>query len=306
MKLVSKNVATFREQICRHLFKLDFKPHESSDFSAAIEPFLDAPEGMCIRLGLSPGAIYRDRELARDGVDSLTLIIFERGSGHVEHMGQEADIPQGGVTLLRNCEPGRLSSLRARSVIGVVLPPDTLLKSGAIPDRLLAQRWADTPTLKLLRSYLTCIARIEPSPDVAAAAGRHICELTRLAALESEGQPEKQDLWQIRLAVALQTINQRYDDPYLNERSVAAEQGVSTRYLQKIFERAGLKFTDRLHEVRLAAVHRNLLDERSSDKTILRMAMDAGYRDISSFNRFFLRVYGDTPSQIRKRGPLNH
>jgi len=301
MRLVSKDVSTFREQICRHLFKLDFKPDSSTEFSAAVEPFLGAPEGMCLRLTHTPGTIFRDRELAKDGVDSLTLIIFERAGGHVEHIGYEADIPHGGVTLLHNCEPAALSSTRPRSTIGVVLPRDVFDHDSGAPDKLFARSWARTPALKLLRSYVSCLSGIESTPEIAAAAGRHICELARLAANETKMQPEAQDLWEIRLAVALQTIDRHCADPDLNETAVAAEQAISTRYLQKIFSRGGVKFTDRLNEARLATVHRKLLEEKSSETTILRLAMEAGYRDISCFNRQFLRRYGEPPSKIRER-----
>ncbi len=304
MRLVSTNVATFREQICRHLFRLDFKPDPGEQFFAAIEPFLSTPEAICIRLRHSAGTIFRDRELAKDGVDSLTLMIFERAAGHVEHIGYEADIPHGGVTLLRNCEPGAISSSRARSAICVILPPDALRHCGGVPDRLFARPWAKTPALKLLRSYVSCVAGIRPTAETAAAAGRHICELARLAANEAEAL-EGQDLWQVRLTVALQTIDRRYDDPTLDEKRVALEQGISTRYLQKIFERAGVKFTDLLNEARLETVHRKLLEEESCEKSILMLAMEAGYRDISSFNRMFLRRYGEPPSAIRKRRSAN-
>lgn len=301
MRLVSNDVSTFREQICRHLFELDFKPDSSTEFSATVEAFLGAPKGMCLRLTHTPGTIFRDRELAKDGVDSLTLIIFERAAGHVEHLGYGADIPQGGVTLLHNCEPAALSSSRSRSTIGVILPRDVFGQAAGVPDRLFARPWAITPALKLLRSYVACLSTIDSTPEVAVAAGRHICELARLAANETEAQPQGPDIWQIRLAVALQTIDRCYDDPDLNEEMVAAKQAISTRYLQKIFRRAGVKFTDRLNEARLATVHRKLLEEKSSSKTILRLAMEAGYRDISSFNRQFLRRYGETPSKIRGR-----
>ena len=300
MHLTSNNLGTFREQICRHLLNLDFKSGSQEAFTGFVETFGGAPQGMCMRLRHSPGALFRDRELVKDGVDSLSLIFLDSG-GYVEQNGREAEIRRGGATLLRNNEPGASGSRRFLSCVAVILPPDALRSvDGGALDRLNARPWAPTPALKLLRDYAVCLSKIEASPEVTTAAGRHLCELARLAASESEAQPESEELWQVRHSLALQTIARRYRDPWLDENAVAAEQGVSTRYLQKIFERDGVKFVDRLNEARLAAAHRDLTDEKLKGVTILRLAMDAGYRDVSHFNRLFLRRFGKTPSEARK------
>lgn len=302
MRLISNDLTTFREQICRHLFKVDFKIASEAPFSASIETLAGAPEGMCIRCRHSPGAMFRDRELVKDGVDSVSLIFVERGVGRFEQLGRELNVRQGGAALVRNYEPAAVGSHRPVSCVAVTLLSDKLRSADiSTPDQLFARPWAETPALKLLRSYIGCLSNIEASPEIAEAAGRHMVELVRIAAAEAETQPAHEELWQVRLAVALQTIARRFRDPDFDEQAAAAEQGISTRHLQKIFERACTRFTDCLNEARLEAAHRDILDPRYSEATILRIAMDVGYCDVSYFNRLFVRRYGETPSQIRKR-----
>lgn len=50
---------------------------------------------------------------------------------------------------------------------------------------------------------------------------------------------------------------------------------------------------------RLARAHRFLTDPVRSDDTIGTIAFEAGFGDLSHFNRTFRRYYGATPSDIR-------
>jgi AraC-like DNA-binding protein len=50
---------------------------------------------------------------------------------------------------------------------------------------------------------------------------------------------------------------------------------------------------------RLKLAHRMLIDRRLSERTVSSVALDAGFGDISYFNRAFRRRYGATPSDVR-------
>lgn len=50
---------------------------------------------------------------------------------------------------------------------------------------------------------------------------------------------------------------------------------------------------------RLARVHRMLTDPRHDHRTIVSIAYDAGFGDLSTFNREFRRHFGATPSEVR-------
>ena len=50
---------------------------------------------------------------------------------------------------------------------------------------------------------------------------------------------------------------------------------------------------------RLACAHRLLTDPRLAAEKISSIAVDAGFGDLSYFNRAFRRRFGETPSGIR-------
>jgi AraC-like DNA-binding protein len=66
-----------------------------------------------------------------------------------------------------------------------------------------------------------------------------------------------------------------------------------------LFEAEGTTFSQYVLGQRLALAHRLLTDPRDARSTITAIAFDAGFGDLSSFNRAFRRAYGATPSDVR-------
>jgi AraC-like DNA-binding protein len=87
--------------------------------------------------------------------------------------------------------------------------------------------------------------------------------------------------------------------PDLTVHIIAARQGVSARYAQRLFEESGSTFTEYLTEQRLTAAHRALRAGTATAATISGVAYDCGFSDVSHFNRLFRRRFGCTPGDVR-------
>jgi AraC-like DNA-binding protein len=81
---------------------------------------------------------------------------------------------------------------------------------------------------------------------------------------------------------------------------VAQHLGVTQRYLQRLFELDGTTFSAFLLGQRLARAHRMLCEPQSIQRQVSAIAYDAGFGDLSYFNRCFRRLYGATPKDIRE------
>jgi AraC-like DNA-binding protein len=81
---------------------------------------------------------------------------------------------------------------------------------------------------------------------------------------------------------------------------VALHLGVTQRYLQRLFELDGTTFSAFLLGQRLARAHRMLCEPQSVQRPVSTIAYDAGFGDLSYFNRCFRRLYGATPKDIRE------
>ena len=78
--------------------------------------------------------------------------------------------------------------------------------------------------------------------------------------------------------------------------------GVTPRYVQRLFESDGTTFSEFLVGQRLARAHRLLCEPNLGHMAISEIAYDAGFGDLSYFNRRFRRLYGLTPRDVRGDG----
>jgi AraC-like DNA-binding protein len=81
--------------------------------------------------------------------------------------------------------------------------------------------------------------------------------------------------------------------------AVAKRQGISPIYVRKLLESEDTSFTRFVLGERLARAHRLLSDPHLADCTIAALALEAGFGDLSYFNRAFRRRYGAAPSDVR-------
>ena len=94
------------------------------------------------------------------------------------------------------------------------------------------------------------------------------------------------------------TINERFADPDLGPCEVAAEAGVSLRYLQKLFTARNSSFTHFIHSVRLDSAARQLCRRAllNTGQPISEIAYASGFGNYTHFARQFRRRFGHPPA----------
>ncbi len=105
-----------------------------------------------------------------------------------------------------------------------------------------------------------------------------------------------------RLAEILRAIERRSGDPHLSAITIARLLGVTSRYVHLLLEDTGRTFTRHVLERRLEKAAALLRDPRWRGHRIADIAAEAGFTDLSYFNRAFRRRYGMTPSRMRAGG----
>jgi AraC-like DNA-binding protein len=103
-----------------------------------------------------------------------------------------------------------------------------------------------------------------------------------------------------RLEAVKADILTRLTQPDAGLASIAAAHGISTRYVQYLFEMTGTSFTGFVLEHRLLLAYRLLHEPRGQRRKISDIATTAGFADISYFNRAFKARFGATPSDVRQ------
>jgi AraC-like DNA-binding protein len=164
--------------------------------------------------------------------------------------------------------------------------------------------------LRLLASYIEALLG-EPAPpthELRQLAVAHIYDLAALAMGATRDAAEianNRGLRVARLRAIKADIAERLASPGLSVETVAMRQQVSPRYVQMLFEQEGTTFSQYVIGQRLVRAHRMLTDPRFADRSITSVAFDAGFADLSYFNRAFRRYYGGTPSEVRAEARLD-
>lgn len=103
-----------------------------------------------------------------------------------------------------------------------------------------------------------------------------------------------------RCAAILRAIESRSSDPNLSAITVAKQLGITPRYVHLLLMETGKSFTHHVLERRLERAAALLRDPRWHYRKIAEIAAEAGFTDLSYFNRAFRRRYSATPSAMRE------
>ena len=98
-----------------------------------------------------------------------------------------------------------------------------------------------------------------------------------------------------------QTVERKLDDPDLTPARVAQIEGISERYLQKLFEGTGDSFTHYLRERRLHRTSVDLANPAEAHQSVSEIAFRCGFSDAAHFSRAFRERYGLSPRAFRQQ-----
>lgn len=98
-----------------------------------------------------------------------------------------------------------------------------------------------------------------------------------------------------------QTIERKLGDPDLAPARVADAEGISERYLQKLFEGTGSSFTHYIRERRLQRTWADLSNPAEAHHSISEIAYRSGFNDSAYFSRAFRNRFGLSPREFRQQ-----
>lgn len=298
-----------RPELLRSFFarlgvRYDIDLFDESTFE--IELALQALPGLQILSGHMQGALFRRTREDSDPTEDVGLLVNSGAERMLRQNGKESVIARGEATLISltdaletaNRPPGGLLVLRFPR-------PQLSPRLLATQDCFLRTIPRQTAALTLLTSYLSAARESSQNdPDLQHAVVSHIYDLAALAIGATRDDAElamARGGRAARLHAIKQDIAAHLCRAELTLETIARRQGCTTRAVQRLFEGEGTSFTDYLLEQRSALAHRLLSDPARVHQKIAAVAYDAGFGDVSHFNRVFRRRYGETPSDVRAR-----
>ena len=282
-----------------------------------LEPLPDTPFGVDLKFQALPGLMMmsgnvfgsrnsRTREtLAREGTDDIGMIVNLRGPHRITHGRKELVLGDGEATLVSMSEvcsfthrpPGEVLAFRVPRKLFEPLVSD-------VDDRFMNRVPNGTPALRMLTDYVRLAQDSEYAMDrqlqhlfvghvhdlMAAVVG---ASRDAMAITQGRGQRAA------KLHAIKEDIARNVHEANLSVVTLAARHQCTPRFIQRLFEAEGTTFTDFLLVQRLTRAHHMLTDPHRMADKISTIAFDAGFADLSYFNRAFRQRFGDTPSSIR-------
>jgi len=291
-----------REILGRKMSRLEFEPLTQS-FHAEVTLRAVGSIGLA-SIDHSLMRVSRTRELLADGEDALVFSI-PSGGGFASQCGREVTLEPGDAVLGSNADVGAFtcSSHDGKSLLIRLSRRELLPLVADFDAALMAHVRRSAASLQLLMRYVEIFADIPMMPqELQQTAIRHVYDLAAmtLGATRDAGEIARgRGVRAARLHAAKAFILHNLGRTDLMASAVAAHLGVTPRYVHMLFQNEKESFSEFLLRERLMRAHRVLIDERLANRPINVIAFDAGFSDLSYFNRTFRRRFGMTPSEAR-------
>jgi AraC-like DNA-binding protein len=295
----SDRFSMWREMFGRAVLNVDIEPASNSAFRAwaTIRKLPDVG----LMTAFSSGVTYR-RSAQRATSDDVVFSFGAAKGSYARQRGREAWAREGDALLMLAAESSVVGRADAGHINCLRVPRAAIAaRVRNIEDVFCRRIPGDLPALQLLSRYVRVLDDAA-TPELEQSAATHILDLIGLAlgaTRDASHAAGKRGVRIARLEVIKDDVARSLGDEALSVQTLSRRHGVSPRQLQRLFEESGVTFTEYLIAQRLDRAHALVSDPARKDWTLTAIAFDAGFGDLSYFNRTFRRRYGASPSEVR-------
>lgn len=292
-------IEIMREVYGRTVLKVDVDPLAPLNVDMTLRglPGLGIATGHCSQLRAHHSTPLIDN-------DDVILLAALSGASLMKHRGCEEVVNVGQALLLSGSEVGS-SQIHPDGLRFINMSFSLRRLAPLVGDpaaALMRPLFTDTAPMRLLIDYVTAVQAMgrEAPLEMWHLAATHIFDLMAMAMGAAGDAAEIAKGRGVRAARlrAIKADIARHG-AHLSADEIAVRHRLSPRYVRKLFESEGISLSDFMLAQRLDRAHRMLSDPRQAARNITEIAFEAGFNDLSYFNRAFRRCYGATPSQIR-------
>jgi AraC-like DNA-binding protein len=293
-----------RELIGRSLMKMEFELLPDVPFNVDMVfralPDFGLASGICSAMDC-----LRTSQMIESNDLILTVALSGGGVLHV----RDSEIPIGGgmAALTRTADVSRCAIHSTSEFVNFRFPFDTIAPMIVDLDAAAMRPIpVNTEALRLLVHYASALKHenMLVSQEIQSLISSHLQDLAVLAigaTRDAETIASGRGVPAARLRAIKADIVRNFADRQLSIEAVALRNGITPRYVSMLLEGDATTFSEFVLAQRLHRAHLMLTDQRWSDRTVSSVAFDAGFGDLSYFNRAFRRRYGATPSDVRRK-----
>jgi AraC-like DNA-binding protein len=295
----------WREEFARRWLPGDFEPVTGSCFaveaSGTKHSFLD----LC-NMQATPLRIERRDDIVPDAAGYRFLVVASGSRLQACQRGRSIDLSFGQMVRMSADEPAQVTHLTEGDRWSIRISQKLLGEfCRSVDDKIACRIDAGGELTNLVLQQIKTAHRFGPKLDASAnyTIAQHLLDLVGLclgADRDAAHIAGHRGLAAARLEAIKSEILRGLGRSDMGLAQIALNHGLSTRYVQHLFELSGTSFTSFVLERRLLLAHRLLREPKSRWRKVSDVASAAGFSDISYFNRAFRARFGARPTDVRK------
>lgn len=295
-------LAFWRDVVCDTFVELDCESHLADGFHGAL-----TNTSLCgiqfSHVAAEAQQVVRSRaKIARSARDYFLLSLQVEGRGTLAQDGRTAILQPGDFALYDTTRPYDLTFGSAFQQLVLRLPREIVSDRLTDTERLTALRISGEHGVgRLASTFLRQLHQQLDEIDPVSVNRLHASVVDLLATALGEqcgvtAASESQVLIRRRICVF---IDRNLANPDLNCAMIAAEHGISERYLRKLFETSEMTVSEWIWSRRLDQARRDLVDPLHAHVSVTAIGYDVGFKDGAHFSRAFKAKFGETPTACR-------
>lgn len=292
-------MAFWVDTICKSFLEIDIDSPARDRFHGQLDQSSLGPASLHIVEADSQRIQRTPARIARSRYAGYFLLQLRAGQIRFQQYGRQSSIEAGDTVLIDCSAPYWLEYADTTRSVVLRFPSDWLRSWLPAPENLAGRPLrAGAGWSQALGAALASLdtGRDEPLALPEGVVAEQVAALLALAA--GPGQQALRGSEKLYQRV-LGTLRDRCHETELTPAAVAAQHGLSRRYLHHLFARAGTTFGNELMRLRMHCAQRLLADRRYAALPIGDLAARCGFMDPSHFARRFRKAHGVAPSECR-------
>jgi AraC family transcriptional regulator, positive regulator of tynA and feaB len=238
------------------------------------------------------------RDIRLDGVDHCYAVFQLDGRTTIIQNDQAVELAVGDVAFIDSARPVTYVNDGHEQWLSLQLPRQRLISALGFEPRGSLRGHSGTRASRLL--FQLVLDAVDDEKPMPTSAGNYmqLAVYDLLGAVFAPLDPTPGSLHSDRLFRRIcDVITDRFADPNFGPHEIAAEVGISLRYLQKLFTSRGRTCSGFIQSLRLDQAARRIKRRASmkSGQPLSAIAYACGYRDYKNFARAFRQRFGHAP-----------